>query len=223
MSLADNGREALEALEELVFDLVLMDVQMPEMDGFEATAAIRAREEGTAQRTPIIGLTAHAMPGDRQRCLDAGMDDYVPKPIQPGQLFAAVEAFAAPADEGTDGQDAAADFDRQAVLDYFENDVDLVGRMVELFFEDYPKYLIQVEEAIERGDAEGLRRAAHSLKTPVGTMSLGHALQRAQELEDMGKTGDLAQAPPVFTALEDEVERLKPALLAFCGLGATSA
>jgi CheY-like chemotaxis protein len=86
-----NGREAVDALARTSFDLVLMDLQMPEMDGFEATAAIRAQERGTGARIPIVALTAHAMEGDRQRCLDADMDGYVSKPIDATELFSVID------------------------------------------------------------------------------------------------------------------------------------
>jgi len=92
--IANNGREALEALEKQMFDLMLIDVQMPEMDGFEATAAIREREKNTGIHLPIVAMTAHAMKGDQERCLSAGMDSYVSKPIQPETLFRVVEELA---------------------------------------------------------------------------------------------------------------------------------
>jgi CheY-like chemotaxis protein len=85
-----DGAQALEALQRETFDLVLMDVQMPHLDGLEATAAIRAQEQGTGRHLPIVAMTAHAMKGDRERCLDAGMDDYIAKPIQPAELMAAI-------------------------------------------------------------------------------------------------------------------------------------
>ena len=95
-----SGREALQALKEQEFDLVLMDVQMPEMDGLETTAAIREKEKATGSRLPIIAMTAHAMKGDLERCLTAGMNKYISKPIQPRELFEAIEGFVPAASEG---------------------------------------------------------------------------------------------------------------------------
>ena len=96
---ANNGREALEAVQRQPFDLVLMDVQMPEMDGFEATAAIREMEKGTVTHIPIVAMTAHAMKGDREHCLEKGMDGYVSKPLQPAVLFDLLESLTLPASE----------------------------------------------------------------------------------------------------------------------------
>jgi two-component system sensor histidine kinase/response regulator len=91
VTVANNGREALEALDKAEFDVVLMDVQMPEMDGFQATAALRARERETKRHLPVVAMTAHAMAGDREKCLMAGMDDYVAKPLKPVDLFQTLE------------------------------------------------------------------------------------------------------------------------------------
>ena len=91
--IANNGKEALARLDEDIFDLILMDIQMPEIDGLEATAIIREREKRKGGHLPIVAMTAHAMKGDKERCLEAGMDDYVSKPIKPAELFAAIERF----------------------------------------------------------------------------------------------------------------------------------
>jgi two-component system sensor histidine kinase/response regulator len=103
---AGNGQEALEALEKEGFDLVLMDVQMPVMDGFEATAAIRKREEGKGIRVPVVALTAHAMKGDREKCLAAGMDGYLTKPIRPQQLDELLEKYLARRAETAEAQES---------------------------------------------------------------------------------------------------------------------
>jgi CheY-like chemotaxis protein len=103
VTLAANGREAVEGFEKNRFDLVLMDIQMPEMDGFEATAAIRALEQLSGEHVPIIAMTAHALKGDKERCLAAGMDGYVSKPIHPRDLFSTIERLLANRDlERTD-------------------------------------------------------------------------------------------------------------------------
>jgi len=135
---AGNGKEALEALETEAFDLVLMDVQMPEMDGFEATAAIREREKKTGHHLPILAMTAHAMQGDRERCLEAGMDGYVSKPVRPKELFEAIEAVMAGA-QGPDGDPPEEKMreevlDRAALMDRVGGDAGLLREIVLEYF-----------------------------------------------------------------------------------------
>ena len=224
VSTADNGREALEALEEIACDLILMDVQMPVMDGFEATTAIRKREGQSGGRIPIIGLTAHAMKGDRERCIEAGMDGYMPKPIQPDELFAAIGELVGAADAAVEKTStvAAVGFNRGELLNRLEGDMELLGKMVELFFEDYPRYLAVLEEALEQGDAEAVRRATHGFKGPVATLSLTRALDLVLHLENMGRSGDLESAEAVCQELREEIEQVRPQLLAM-GRGETFA
>jgi len=222
VSVANNGGEVLEALEEITCDLILMDVQMPIMDGFETTAAIRAREEESGGHVPIIGLTAHAMKGDRERCLEAGMDGYVPKPIQPDELFAVISELAgvstaADAPVGETSAAAAVGFNRGELLERLEGDMELLGKMVELFFEDYPRYLVAIEAAIERSDAKALGQAAHGLKGPVATLSLNRALNQVLRLEDAGKRGDLQEAAAICQELRREIEQVRPHMLALGG------
>jgi len=143
---AENGRDALAALESDSFDVVLMDVQMPEMNGFEATAAIRERERATGAHIPIIAMTAHALKGDRERCLAAGMDDYVSKPIRPVELAKAIEGqVAGTAVASVEEPERAPDeepFDVEALLSRVDGDTELLRYIVELFLEELPPWLL---------------------------------------------------------------------------------
>ncbi len=152
-----------------------MDVQMPEMDGFEATAEVRRREAGTGRRIPIIAMTAHAMKGDRERCLEAGMDGYVSKPIQTRDLYAAVAALgpaeSAAAPEEFDRGPASAEgalVDPAEALARVGGDWELLRSLTEVFFDSYPAQLEQLREAIGRGDGETVYRLAHTLVGAVG-------------------------------------------------------
>jgi len=229
VTVASNGREALAALDRERFDLVLMDVQMPEMGGFEATAAIRAREQGSSSHLPIVAMTAHAMKGDRERCLEEGMDGYVTKPIQPQILFDAIEALlpAAPVGEpdpiaaarpgappSIDAEAGTELIDRAQVLRRVGGDLDLLKELTEIFLEECPQLLTSVREAIAGRDGEALERAAHKIKGAVSNFSAHAAVEAALQLETMGREGDLTGAESVCVALESSIERLKPALAA---------
>ncbi|MBM4083417.1 MAG: response regulator [Planctomycetes bacterium] len=209
VAVVSNGREALAALEKQPFDAVLMDVQMPEMDGFEATAAIREKERSTGAHVPIIAMTAHAMKGDRERCLQAGMDGYVPKPLHAKELFEAVEGHP-PSPEAE--KRAGEALDLAAILPRFDGDKQLVMEFVDLFLrEDCPRLTAEMRAALERGDRRALERAAHSLKGLVGMLNAKAASDAALKLETIGREGDLAQAQEAWAALETELERLRRA------------
>ncbi len=203
-----NGREALAALERESFDVVLMDVQMPEMDGFEATARIRAREEHGGPRLPIIAMTAHAMKGDRERCLEAGMDGYVAKPILAAELFRVLDQLlgaAAPPQESP----AEAAFDREAALQRVGGDEVFLAELIELFLQDYPRLLDEVRGALARNDADGLSRNAHALKGSASNFGAKPVCAAAQALEALGKSGNLDGADDLLGRLEMELERLR--------------
>jgi CheY-like chemotaxis protein len=209
---AASGSDALVALEREPFDLVLMDVQMPGMDGFETTAAIREREKESGTHVPIVALTASAMKGDRERCLQAGMDGYVSKPLLIRELYEAVERFSK-VDSPAEGESTEREvFDREAALARVEGDVELLEEIVELFLDEAPGLLTSIRESAGRRDGEGLERDAHKLKGSVGNLGAKRAYDAARELESIGREGDLAEAKSACDRLEEEIGRLERAL-----------
>jgi signal transduction histidine kinase/CheY-like chemotaxis protein len=219
---SNNGREAVAAYLREPFDLVLMDVQMPEMDGFEATAAIRASAKGAAARTPIVAMTAHAMKGDREHCIEKGMDAYVSKPLQPSVLFDLLEELAPAAGEpGTrshvpvDRPPLRVEFDEAAALERLGGDRGLLKELIEMYRAECPRWLEDVRGAIRRGDGAALRRAAHTLRGAVGTFEASDAVDAAQRLERMGAEGNLANASEACGELEAALGRLEPGLAAY--------
>jgi signal transduction histidine kinase/DNA-binding response OmpR family regulator len=219
VAVAANGREALALAQEHRFDLILMDVQMPEMGGFEATAAIREREQHAESRIPIVAMTAHAMPEDRERCLQAGMDAYVPKPIRSEELSQTVERLAskAPAGETREKEAAGGVLDETALLTGVGGDKKLLLELVELFLHDRAKLLAQIESAVRRRDAAKVQTSAHALKGSVGNFAAHSAYEAARKLEAMGHDGDLSAVGAAYAAVEDEVTRLARALTTLRG------
>jgi CheY-like chemotaxis protein/HPt (histidine-containing phosphotransfer) domain-containing protein len=212
-----NGRQVLHALTAERFDAVLMDVQMPEMGGFEATAAIRERERGTGARLPIIAMTARAMKGDRERCLEAGMDDYIPKPIRRDELYQVLEGavLGAPAEvhdvDGGDGADGAIDADALRVL--VDGNTQLLRELVALYVEDCPRLLVEIREAVARGDAAALQMAAHTLKGSAGSLRAHRTAEAALQLEMMGRAATLDGAADALTVLEREAAASRLAMV----------
>jgi signal transduction histidine kinase/CheY-like chemotaxis protein len=215
-TIARNGLEAVEAIRAGRFDLVLMDVQMPEMDGVQATAAIRAHERPMKRHTPIIAMTASAMSGDRERCLAAGMDGYVSKPIVSSELFDTIEQTApgtAGASGGLDMSTGEGVCNRAALLERVDHDMDLLKRMVEPFLAESPRTLGTVRVAIARQDARALERAAHFIKGSISNFCAAPAADAALRLERMGHQGDLSEAEEALAVLEQHVERLREELM----------
>jgi PAS domain S-box-containing protein len=207
---AGNGKEALTQLESQTFDLVLMDVQMPEMGGFEATARIRSQEEMTGRHMPIIALTAFAMKGDRERCLEAGMDAYLAKPIQAQDLLRVVAEMSGamkPA-EGEPPAPAGAVMDRQAALDRIEGDADLFRELQDMFLEDSPQQVDEIASALERKDLEEVRKWAHTLKGSLGYLGATQASSLAHRLERLAADGSLADCRVAFRTLQAALDRL---------------
>jgi two-component system sensor histidine kinase/response regulator len=180
------------------------------MDGLDATGAIRAWEKSTGMHIPIMAMTAHAMKGDRERCLSAGMDGYVSKPIRIGELEQATAQLVssskpkeARVPEETQGDDV---IDRAALLAGVNGDRHLLRDLVRLFLADCPKRLAEIKEAIRGRDAEALRIAAHTLKGSVGNFAAKKTFAAAKRLEIMGAEGD-ADAGEACKALETELAR----------------
>jgi two-component system, sensor histidine kinase and response regulator len=218
VTVAENGREALEALERESFDLVLMDLQMPEMGGLEAVARIRTGEAGTETHLPVIALTARAMPGDRERCLAAGMDGYLAKPIRAAELHAAIEEVLASSGTGATGPEAAGArepqppeppvLDRAVLLEALDGDEDLLRTLAGLFLDDAPSIRAALNDAVTRADAKELERAAHRLKGSAGVFRAADLAAAAAGLETMGGSGDLGGAARAVRELEPLLEHL---------------
>ena len=207
----NNGRAAVEQVVAQPFDVVLMDVQMPEMDGLEATAAIRRAEAQTGGHVPIVAMTAHAMKGDRDRFLAAGMDGYVAKPVRPHELYAAVEGGGPNVEAGLLAP-ADVSFEWDAALERVGGDEAMLRDLVEMFFAECPKLMQQIREHIASADGPELRRAAHTLKGSAHVFGAAAAAEAAHRLEEIGREEAFADAEEALALLEDEVAQLLPAL-----------
>ncbi len=220
VEVASRGREALHRLRQKPIDLLLLDLQMPDMDGFEVTAAIRRGEAAGGGHLPIVALTAYAMDGDRERCLAAGMDGYVAKPIRRGALYAAIRGALVGRSEPqptaeVDWQDGSV-FDRQAFLDQLSGRVDRARSLLEIFLEeDGPEGLKAVCSAVEKRDASRLRETAHALKGALGAVCAPLAFATAGELESAGRMSDLERVDEKYERLDQQVRELVRVLTAF--------
>ena len=225
---AANGLEALECLSRIPYAAVLMDVQMPEMDGYEATAVIRRRESGrggSGDHTPIIAMTADAMQGDREKALEAGMDDYVSKPVKPEKLEAVLERWILQPkaeaesirEEQIDGtaipEDATDPLDPSVLAGLRElGGPEFLKELGELFIEDVPPQLEALREATEGNDASLVERIAHTLKGSCGNMGALRMSIICAELQDVGHSGELERASMLLERLKAEFGRVRPAL-----------
>ncbi len=238
-----NGREAVAASIRHDFDLVLMDVQMPEMDGFEATAAIREQERvsdnrlagastpGTAaiheqervsgKHLSIIATTAHAMRGDRERCLLAGMDGYLSKPIRARELFDTLEQFGNGHARTTNVErpipapSEKSGWDYEHALHALDGDRSLLRELAMAFLEECPTNLRRIEDALRTSDGAKLRMAAHTIKGALGHFAAWDAYQASLDLETIARSGDLSTAPSAWHAMQEHLHAVMPSLTAF--------
>ena len=202
-----NGLEVLEALERRPYDVVLMDVQMPELDGLDASRRICARWPAAA-RPRIIAMTANAMVEDREACFAAGMDDYVAKPIRPDALARALGHARPRAGPALELDAGALDSLREIGGD------DFLAEVVDTFRADAPDLLATLRRALEQGDADELRRAAHTLKSNGATLGAESFSELCRELEEHSRNGDLSGAPELADRIDAEYRRLDEALAA---------
>jgi PAS domain S-box-containing protein len=226
VTVANNGRQALAAIEQTAFDLVLMDVQMPEMDGFEAAVAIRIRERRTGGHVRIVAMTARAMHGDREQCLLAGMDGYLSKPIDRDLLLAVVEQEAEgdpvprrPAARRKIEREREASVDRTELMERLGDDRALFDDVITIFLDDCPRRLAAIKTAVDLADATQIEETAHVLKGAAGNLSATRLFDAAQTLERIGAKKRLGAAEAAWRRLAIEATQVMDTLRRFAREG----
>ena len=224
---AADGLEAVSAVEaarEVPFDLILMDVQMPRLSGLEASLAIREKEKsqgGHGRRIPIVALTAHAMKGDKERCMEAGMDEYLSKPVQAAQLLETVGRLAVqkakPPRPLVSSARRGRVLDEDSLMERVEGDLPLLREMVRAFRSDAFGTLEKIRRAVAEKDAEALRSRAHALKGSAATLAGPLAVAAALKLENLAKDRNFKRAREAYQALAREVKKLDRSLDSFAG------
>ena len=230
-----NGAEAVQALATIPYDLVLMDVQMPVMDGLEATRQIRDPKSAVTlnHRVPIVAMTAHAMQGDREMCLEAGMNDYVAKPVNSQELFEALNKLLPPETlsdgarngDGDMGNRAGGDsattaepcprpiFDRAGMLERLMDDKELMQIVANAFLTDIPRQIATLRGCLDSGDVRGSERQAHSIKGAAANVGGERLREAALDLEKAAGSGNLSKASGGMAGLEEEFDRLRRAMI----------
>ena len=222
VTVAGTGKAAVDAWRTQEFDLILMDVQMPELDGLEATQLIRQLERPRGTHIPIIAMTAHAMKGDRERCLESGMDDYLSKPIRSKQIAEKLFAtFGQPADSPHGQALEASDSSQLPIIDWktalegADNDHELFATVVQAFLESAPVRLIEMSEAIRANQPATLHRAAHSFKGELLSLAATPAAETALKLEQSDNTNDWNEVRATFEQFERQLALLQEPLTLF--------
>jgi len=222
ITVANNGAEALAQLAAHSFDLVLMDIQMPQMDGLTATKSLRLQETTTRFHLPIIAMTAHAMKGDREHCLEAGMDGYVSKPINTRELEVAISKVMNLPGTDAEGTNTEVAMEpqsaKQVILDFKQmlerlgGDEKLLHEVIEIFVDQAPRHMETLRSALAQGDAESVQKTAHSMKGELGYLGISEVTQKARELEELGRRHNLEQAAQVFASFEREISAIVVAM-----------
>jgi signal transduction histidine kinase/CheY-like chemotaxis protein/HPt (histidine-containing phosphotransfer) domain-containing protein len=207
--LADNGRQAVDLYDLEGPDLILMDVQMPQLDGIAATREIRAAEEASGRRTPIIAMTAYAMNGDSERCLRAGMDSYLSKPLNKELLLKTIEAMVARHGSATaSAPSLSTPFSRAMLIKNLDGDMELLDRVTTLFEENTPAYLTQMRHAIAQKDGAALQKSAHTLLSSLELFGAHRARDLTRSLHATGRSENFREAEKLLIELEDETDRI---------------
>jgi CheY-like chemotaxis protein len=220
VTVANNGREALVALDHRSYDLVLMDVQMPELGGIEATIMLREKEKLTGGHQFIVAMTALVMKNDRERCLAAGMDGYLAKPIRPQELDAVLDGCMAKRSnspkEVSRREISDHSVNAEELLERLDGDRVFLAELTDLFRADYPRQITLIREAIQQNDAPGVKQASHALKGALSNLAASQARVMAANLECLGASGSLEPATSVLADLEKEISRAVESLDALC-------
>jgi two-component system sensor histidine kinase/response regulator len=220
VDVVENGRLALEAMAKCPYDVIFMDCQMPELDGYEATRDLRALE-GDDRHTWIIAMTANSLEGDRQKCLDAGMDDYVSKPVKPEDLQAALNRLTGTRDSEELVEDAEpriipGTIDLTIIAGFREMDVEgeesILGRLIDVFLANTPRVLEDAQQALNSGMGPLLERAAHTLKGSCSNFGAERMRAACEQLETLAHRRELQSAGPVLAQIEKEFQYVRAAL-----------
>jgi CheY-like chemotaxis protein len=219
---AGNGREALDKLDRQPYDFIFMDVMMPEMDGLEATKLLRKRQmiggyTNYQSRIIIVAMTAHAMQGDREKCIAAGMDDYLAKPVRPKDVREMIERWGGkimleaktPSATSNDGAGAEPPVDMDRMRDLTDGNADGLRELVEMFLRQTHKQFDQMEAAISAGKADDVRRVAHSCAGASATLGMTHLVPKLRDLEKLGASGALPEGDKLRLAALHEYQRVQ--------------
>ena len=230
VDLAGNGLIAADAADKNDYDIIFMDIQMPEMDGFEATRIIREKEMDKKHNI-IVAMTAHAMEGDRRKCIDAGMDDYISKPISPQEMFSVIRKWvkAKMEDAGYEvepkevqvtqsaavlaqmetGKEQASPVNMKSAMERFDNDMEFFKKMVDEFLSYVPEQIKSLEEAVKSGKADEVNNIGHSIKGAAGMLSADMVSYVALSIENKGRDNDLTDISVLVEILKSEILQLE--------------
>jgi PAS domain S-box-containing protein len=210
---AVTGKEVLDLMRRQSFDLILMDVQMPEMDGYETTKRIRETESNTGRRTPILAMTAHALAGDREKCLASGMDGYVSKPMKPDDLYRAISDLFTENPEKETGSAPAVPLKISIALEAVDGDREMLKSIAKDCLDEFPGRMEEISSEILRHDSEQIARRVHSLKSNLGLLGAEKAFSAANDIEMMARESLLQNVPAAFSNLQDEIRKIQNLLV----------